>query len=390
MDISENPEFTAEDTLNVFAYAGVTQNFIKSAADKLRVANGKCQTGETALDRIRHRDSNILFQEMVAANDALIEKAVRNNEFTKDIVVAMDTHVVYRYSKLGWDMSKRKRECTDIRTIVGTKPKKGTSYAHKYMTIQNLKVKKERPSYVLAFDRMFFGKNDVAPIAEKILIEAESKTGAKVSLVLGDGDFDEIDAMNMFLRRGTHFIVRADQDPKVKEIIMKSRKEGKNFHVEHGYVKGTEDRCVKVNLVVASVEWLSEWGIKYPLVKKKKDRYLSWYTDLKPRKGQSEMKFCVETAKQHKKRWGIETGYRDISEFEAKTHALSDSVRLFLYLQAILLYNIWVQINYMYKDHPDRIRYFRDGIPKSMIKFIIEQISLKGEYEGIEEGPLIK
>jgi hypothetical protein len=29
MDISEDPEFTAEDTLNVFAYAGVTQNFIK-------------------------------------------------------------------------------------------------------------------------------------------------------------------------------------------------------------------------------------------------------------------------------------------------------------------------------------------------------------------------
>jgi hypothetical protein len=196
-------------------------------------------------------------------------------------------------------------------------------------------VEKKDPSYVIAFDRMYFGKNDIAKTAEKILMEAETKIKAKISLVLGDGGFDDIDTMKMFYRRKKPFIVRADQDKKVKEIISKTRKKGKNFHIEYGYLKGTEKNGVKANLI-------------------------------------------------------IETGYRDISAFQAKTHSLSDPVRLFLYIQAILLYNLWVQINYMFKDDPERIRYFRDGIPKSMVKFIIEQSILKEEYEGMEEGPLIK
>jgi hypothetical protein len=326
---------------------------------------------------------------MVAANDFLIKEAVENHEFPKRIEVAVDTHNVYRHSKLGMDINNRKRKCTDIQTVVGTQPKNGTSYAHKYMTIQNIKLEKQDPSYVIAFDRMYFGKNDIAKTAEKILVETETKIKSEIFLFLGDGGFDDIDTMKMLNRRKNSFIVRADQDKKVKEIIKKARMDGKNFHIEYGYLKGTEKNGVKVNLVIVSVEWLREFGIKYPLVKKQ-DRYLSWFTNLEPSNGQTEMIFCIGIAKKYKKRWGIETGYRDIGDFQAKTHSLSDSVRLFLYLQAILLYNLWIQVNYMFKDDPDRIRHFRDGIPKSMIKFIIEQILIKGEHDEVEEGPLIK
>jgi hypothetical protein len=135
MNISDNPKFSGEESLQVFAYAGVTQNYIESSADRLRVANEKNPTGETALDRIRYTDSETLFQEMVAANDFLIKEAVKNHEFPKKIEVAMDSHNVYRYSKLGMDISNRKRKCTDIQTVLGTQPKNGSSYAHKYMTI---------------------------------------------------------------------------------------------------------------------------------------------------------------------------------------------------------------------------------------------------------------
>ena len=47
MNISDNPKFSGEKSLQVFAYAGVTQNYVESSADKLRVANEKILTGET-------------------------------------------------------------------------------------------------------------------------------------------------------------------------------------------------------------------------------------------------------------------------------------------------------------------------------------------------------
>lgn len=92
--------------------------------------------------------------------------------------------------------------------------------------------------------------------------------------------------------------------------------------------------------------------------------------------------------KLYKKRWGIETGYRDIKEFEAKSHSLFDAVRLFLYLQAILLYNVWVQINFMYRDDPDRIKCFKSGVPKSFILFVFEQAIIRKIMEEVKEDDI--
>jgi hypothetical protein len=128
---------------------------------------------------------------------------------------------------------------------------------------------------------------------------------------------------------------------------------------------------------VVSVEWLRSKGVKYPLIKGK-GRYLTFITDLSPTLGGHISDFCLKVAKYHKKRWSIETGCRDVSDFEAKTHYMYDTVRLFLYIQAILLYNIWVQINFIYHDDPNRKKYFEDGPPKDTIRFIIEQLINKG------------
>jgi len=91
--------------------------------------------------------------------------------------------------------------------------------------------------------------------------------------------------------------------------------------------------------------------------------------------------FCLQIALYYKKRWGIETGYRDIGAFEAQTHSLHDATRLFLYIQAIILFDLWIQINLEFKDDPD-------GIPKSTIKFIMEQMALEENKEEMEQGPL--
>ncbi|HIH60091.1 MAG TPA: transposase [Ferroplasma sp.] len=49
--------------------------------------------------------------------------------------------------------------------------------------------------------------------------------------------------------------------------------------------------------------------------------------------------------KLYRKRWGIETGYRMVRKFLARTTSRRLNVRLLYFYLAILLYNIWVPLN---------------------------------------------
>ena len=245
-------------------------------------------------------DSIQLLKEMKDANNDIIKTAVERNERGNKLIVALDTHNVYRYTKIPMDR-KRNRECSDIKTVIGRKPKNGACYAHEYMTIQNIKMKDE-PTYVLAFDRVLPLQN-ITNIARNLLREAESKTGSGIKLVVAHGDFDDVDTMTTFIEEKKHFVVRADKDKKVKKVIEKLKEKEENHHIEFGYIKGNKRHYVKTNLVVAKVEWLKKQGIKYPLIKK---GYITFFTDLYPQENESLEHFCLKIALYYKK-----MGYRN-------------------------------------------------------------------------------
>jgi IS4 transposase len=50
-------------------------------------------------------------------------------------------------------------------------------------------------------------------------------------------------------------------------------------------------------------------------------------------------------AEAYRRRWGIETSYRKVTEFLPKTSSPTFSVRLFYFLFAVALYNLWVLTN---------------------------------------------
>ena len=55
--------------------------------------------------------------------------------------------------------------------------------------------------------------------------------------------------------------------------------------------------------------------------------------------------------KMYRKRWGIETGYRIIRKFLARTTSKRYNVRLLYFYLAIVLYNIWVLVNILSRVH---------------------------------------
>lgn len=378
----DDPLYSIKETVQLFATAGIRNTYVESVSKGMKTRGYKYQTGQTAMDRVNPVSSVDLFNEGCKANDHIIQVAVERGELKPCLMVALDTHDVYRYSKIPIG-EKRKRACSDIRTVIGRQPKDGACYAHEYMTLQNIKMKDE-PTYVLGFDRVLPLQNRTT-IAKGLIEEAESKTNSKITLIVADGGFDGVDDIQMFKQVEKHFVVRADKDKKVKEIVKSCEENDRDYHVMFDYVKGNKKHNVTANLVIINVDWLKKHGIKYPLVKK---GYLTFFTDLYPEENKALKQFVLQIALSYKKRWGIEVGYRDIGDFEAKTHSLYDSTRLFLYIQAILLYNLWIQINLEFKDDPDRNKYFRDGIPKSTIKFIMEQVLIEDAMDEMRQGPL--
>ena len=378
----DDPLYSIKETVQLFATAGIRKTYVESVSKGMKTRGYKYQTGQTAMDRVNPVGSVDLFNEGCKANDRIIQVAVERGELKSTLVVALDTHNVYRYSKIPIG-EKRKRPCSDIRTVIGRQPKDGACYAHEYMTLQNIKMKDE-PTYVLGFDRVL-PLQDRTSIAKGLIEEVESKTNSKITLIVADGDYDDVDKLQMYKELRKHFVVRADKDKKVKEIVKSCEENDRDYHVKFDYVKGDKKHNVTANLVIINLDWLKKQGIKYPLVKK---GYLTFFTDLHPEENKTLEQFVLQIALSYKKRWGIEVGYRDIGDFEAKTHSLYDSTRLLLYIQAILLYNLWIQINLEFKDDPDRKKYFRDGIPKSTIKFIMEQVLIEAARDEMRQGPL--
>ena len=380
----DDPLYSINETVQLFATAGIRNTYVESVSNGMKTRGYTYQTGQTAMDRVNPMSSVDLFNEGCKANDHIIQVAVERGELKPDLVVAIDTHNEYRYTKIPIGKKLRKRPCSDILTVNGRKPKDGACYAHEYMTLQNIKMKDE-PTYVLAFDRVLPLQNRTK-ITKKLIEETESKTGSNITLIVADGDYDDVDKLQMYKELGKHFVVRADKDKKVKQIVEECEENNRNFHVELDYIKGNKRHNATANLVVINLEWLKKQGIKYPLVKKK--GHLTFFTDLHPEENKTLKQFVLQIALAYKKRWGIEVGYRDIGDFDAKTHSLYDSTRLFLYMQAILLYNLWIQINLEFKDDPDRKKYFRNGIPKSTIKFIMEQVLIEDAMDEMRQGPL--
>jgi hypothetical protein len=299
-----------------------------------------------------------------SVNDKVIRKAVKEGEFEKSFDVSLDSHNVYRYTKIK-DGNKRKRKCDDIQKVVGTKPKNGCYYAHQYMTVKAVNGDFNPTLHV----KPVLPLADRVKIASELIDTADKKTGYNVNCILGDGDFDSVGMVNMCYAKGKHFIVRADKDKKVQQII-KEKCSGLWCYIEYNYTKGKRDHTAQYNLVVIDVNLLKLHNVDMPLLGKK-EKYLVYATDLSPKPKKDIVDFCINLVKRYKKRWGIETGYRDKIEFRASTHALSYSIRLFLFLLSVILYNIWIEVNNETKESDERVKMYPDGISKYLICFLL-------------------
>ena len=278
-------------TLNTLLMASVTNSYVEGSSHLTGIS------GQTVRNHLRDKNP----EKLLRINDDLIATMRDNGILRKPLKVAIDWHDEMYYGN------------TETEGIIGTKNKAGTNYAYEYATA-SIVVKRKR--FAIA----------AIPVTERTIMDMVVKLldiikyhGIGISALLMDGGFYSIDLINYLNSNSIHFVMHA---PKL-------RKECNGEEIDRKFTTSSHARRKREQ---ASFRLVSIYGHS------RKGWVLYIFAtnmDLTPEK----------LLKLYRKRWGIETGYRMIRKFLAKTTSRRLNVRLLYFYLAILLYNIWVLLN---------------------------------------------
>ena len=200
------------------------------------------------------------------------------------------------------------------------------------------------------------------------------KSVIPLKIVLFDGEFATIDVIKLFKQEGLKFLGRKKRSPRIvkhlQEYIRRSNwKKHRMWHQVEMLSRKKRKKTVIVDICPQDV-----YGTIKALVKSPGWNITPAYADIL-----------------YKKRFQIETGYRDKHKFQLFTCTKILSTRLLAFLMAILLWNcwqcylIWIRALKIYsKDLP---RDFQVQISANWFKFYLKNIfQLYEHYTNQKEG----
>lgn len=202
----------------------------------------------------------------------------------------------------------------DTKGIVGTKHKKGSNYAFKYLTVSIV----TNGCRFFLFAYPVFQRGDNWFYVEKTLDLLE-ELGLKTYVLLLDREFNESSTLGLLQARGYGFIVPAVQNSKFDRL----KKTAEKFPAIA--------RCWKVADVETTMVMLEKDGQIYGYV-----------TNLPEDSYKNDVYVLSEL---YSKRWGIETAHRVEDNFRIYTTTKNGFVRYFFFAISVLIYNLWIWVN---------------------------------------------
>jgi len=291
----------SDAVLGTVILASFTNSYVEGSAGFTSVS------GQTVRNHLKKQDP----LELVRMNDDVVMKLRSSGALSKKCILAIDTHDIMYYGDPGAE------------GIVGTQPKKGSHWAYKFGSISVL-VGGE--GLTLAAVPVMHGESKVEHV--RMLIEHALSLGIRPKILLLDGAYNSAEVINYLNSTGMKYIIRI-------AAPIDGIRQGDDFiYRTRGHRRREEEqatfRLVAVNGKVR--------GGKVKLF------VFATNTNLKPRR----------IRRLFRKRWGIETSYRMINKFLARTTSKLHALRILYFYLAILLYTLWVTLNYHHHE-PGRI-----------------------------------
>jgi hypothetical protein len=223
----------------------------------------------------------------------------------------------------------------DEKEIYRSEPKSGTTHFHAYATAV---VVHKGHRYTLALTHVEYGEA-MKDVVQRLL-QIVRQRGVKIKFLLLDKGFFSVAVISYLRRAGHGFIIPAvprGRKPKAPKLATGLRALQKK---NHGYYRhtltgtvGGKRRRTRVTICVASKGYTDQKSGKR---RRKKLLYAVWKVRRTPQ-------YIRET---YRKRFGIETSYRQMNEARIRTCTRDPGQRLLFVGIALVLRNVWVWLHF--------------------------------------------
>lgn len=306
-------KYSAEQIIDVLLHIALHNQFLAGGTEQYQEKNNNEQTPSenTIYGRLKQLDPQSTLQGLDLITRTLCEQLKQKGFFNKPVDVAIDEHDWLFYG----DGTNEE--------VVRTKPKEGTNKAYKFMTL----------CVVTNNIRMTIGvvpMTDTGVVAFRDGVQELVKKAQKrcrIRVLYADRGFYKAPVIELLEQREVNYFVRAYMGKTIKNMY---RENDDEVHVDTYTVKrkaGPPYVQVDTRVVIGDSQ-------------KEEDQLVAFVTNL----GLGEQK-GNEFIEQYMDRWGIETSYRMIGQFLAKTTSRKYQIRIGLFVLAVVLYNLWVYEN---------------------------------------------
>ena len=234
------------------------------------------------------------------------------------IMVAIDKHMIPRHDR------------GSMLYLVYSKFKSGTSKFEGYATVQAVAANINAVLGCLPLVRGDFDVDFVRKFAQNL-----DCARIMVRLFLMDREFYSVEIMREMYRMGKMFLMPAVKNSRVQRAILLAHEAGQTAgSCVHGFtIRNNLGQTASFNLVIipSDCHKNEERAVL--------DRYVAFATSL-PVSGPVD-EILIGVPADYRRRWGIETGYRQIEQVRAKTTSRSQGIRLLVFFASVFVYNMW-------------------------------------------------
>ncbi|MDQ1351314.1 MAG: putative transposase [Acidobacteriota bacterium] len=300
-----NCKFTRYDYFKLLTYAGTHHCYAEGSSYNLKFGSETlCPTAGALFHHLKKFSKDELSRSYQQATDDVILMAKNRGLLNGPVTVAIDLTDERYYGNKNDPM------------VVGTEYKLGTTNAYRFAT---LTVTEKHCRLVIRAIPVAEGFKKHEVVADLI---AYAKERIEIGLVCMDRGFHSTEVYSTFDAMGVKYLtpaimtsrtlwaIRAQQPPKIIPFVVKNRDRDKN---------------VQTNLVVVLDDDMER---------------MCYFTNM-----EVDRMHTRQLNKLYAKRWGIETAFREMKKFKAKTTSKNYVIRWFYFLFSMCLYNLWEYSN---------------------------------------------
>jgi len=358
--VSYNTIHSNREIFEILLQTSFLHQFIETTVQQLGCyAEGVC-SADTVIKRIKAYGWEKILVDLKTINNELFREWVDKPKGR--VYVAVDYHDIPRYIRKKRDWKPRKKRCDDVDKIVHSKKQCGTHCFHRVLSADVV----EDEKFTVDFEPIL-KDYDQGKLPLSLVKNVKRMTCMKAMLM--DRGFFQAVTVARLNNHHVPFIIRAIRTKQVNRCLQEFKKNHRVWQVyEYEFNKSAHGQSerrgtrVKTTLVIVDSPVVEGTPVEnYD----EDDRYFLFITNLPV----DSQKIVFQLARDFRKRWRIETGFKTKKQFRGKTCSLSFAVRLFLILLSFVLYNLWINMNSKLKHRSLQLPLVNPHVSSYLMRF---------------------